>query len=412
MIDYPNNLNIIFNRLREHNATVIIVGGYVRDFLLSENTQDSKDIDIEIYNISSYEKLQNILKEFGEVNNVGKSFGVCKLCLESLDLDFTLPRIDSKVASGHKGFDVNIQKDLNFSEASSRRDFTINAIGYEVSKKKILDPHNGITDLNNKILKMVDAKTFVEDPLRVLRAVQFCARFELKMDKELFLQCLQMIKQNMLLELPKERVYAEIKKLLLKSKKPSIGLELLNELQALEYFSNKSFNLISLDALAKENITNIKTKETLMLALLCCELNQEQTQDFISNLSNEKELASRVTTLVVNLPIALKLSKKDFSDYELYKLATHVDIEEINILLKVIYGVDKKIFMRAKELNILNHKLPNIIKGRDLIALGLKESKNFKTILDAAYEAQMHKEFISYENGKKWLLANYIRLSV
>ncbi len=412
MIEYPNNLNIIFDRLREHNATVIIVGGFVRDFLLGKNTQDSKDIDIEIYNIASYEKLQNILKEFGKVNSVGKSFGVCKLCLESLDLDFTLPRLDSKVASGHKGFDIEIQKDLNFKEASSRRDFTINAIGFDVEKIEILDPHNGIVDLNNKTLRMVDAKTFVEDPLRVLRAVQFCARFELKMDEELFFICSNMIKKEMLLELPKERIYGEIKKLLLKSKKPSIGFELLNKLQALEYFSNKSFNLISLDALAKKNITNIKTKETLMLALLCCELKQEQIQDFISNLSNEKELASRVTTLVVNLPIALKLSKKDFSDYELYILATHVNIEEINILLKVIYGVDERIFLRAKELNILNHKLPNFIKGRDLIALGIKESKKFKTILDAAYEAQMHKEFSSYENGKKWLLANYLRLSI
>ncbi|WP_324171769.1 nucleotidyltransferase domain-containing protein [Sulfurimonas sp.] len=412
MIKYPNDLNIIFDRLREHNATIIIVGGYIRDFLLDANIQDSKDIDIEIYNISSYEKLQNILKEFGEVNNVGKSFGVCKLCLETLDLDFTLPRIDSKIASGHKGFDVKVLKDLNFKEASKRRDFTINAIGYNIATKEILDPHNGIADLKKKNLKMVDAKTFVQDPLRVLRAIQFCARFELKMDKELFLQCSKMIKQDMLLELPKERVYGEIKKLLLKSNKPSIGFELLNELQALEYFSKISFNFLSLDALAKENITKIKTKEILMLALICYKLNQEQTQDFISNLSNEKELAFRVTTLVVNLPIALKLSKKDFSDYELYKLATHINIEEINILLKVIYGVDKKIFMRAKELNILNHKLPNIIKGRDLIVLGLKESKNFKTILDAAYEAQMHNEFNSHENAKEWLLANYIRLSV
>ncbi|WP_321779577.1 CCA tRNA nucleotidyltransferase [Sulfurimonas sp.] len=410
MIDYPNYLNKIFYKLLQNNAHIIIVGGYVRDFLLHNNAQASKDIDIEIYNISSYEKLDTLLKEFGKVNSVGKSFGVCKLSLANIDLDFTLPRIDSKVASGHKGFEVEVKKDLDFSEASRRRDFTMNAIGFDVFKKEILDPHNGVKDLEKKILKMVDAKTFVDDPLRVLRAVQFCARFELKMDANLFNLCSQMIKKDMLLELPKERVYGEIKKLLLKSKRPSIGFKLLNKLKATIKIEANLFEV--LDALANENITNIKTKEVLMLVLLSYKQDLEQTKKFISKLSNEIKLASRVSALVVNLPLALDLTKKEFSDYEVFKLATLVNIEEIFTLLKVIYGVDNKLYLRAKELGILNTKLPAIIKGRDLISLGLNPSRKFKTILDASYDAQMQGVFQTSSEAKEWLLANHLRLSV
>jgi len=233
MIDYPNILDKIFDKLDKCNAKPIIIGGYIRDFLLHI---DSNDIDIEVYNISTFEKLENILKEFGDVISVGKSFGVCKLSLKDISLDFTLPRIDSKIESGHSGFSVKIQKNLDFVTATSRRDFTINAIGYDVLNKRILDPFNGIDDLKSKTLKMVDADSFIEDPLRVLRAVQFCARFNLKMDKELFLLSKRMVETNMLLELPKERIHEENKKLLLKSPSPSLGFRVLKELNALKYF--------------------------------------------------------------------------------------------------------------------------------------------------------------------------------
>ena len=103
MLDYPNKLNIIFDKLLINSIKPIIVGGFVRDFLLKI---DSKDIDIELYGISSFEKLEHILEEFGDVNSVGRSFGVCKLKVDDLDIDFSFPRIDSKIDKGHKGFDV------------------------------------------------------------------------------------------------------------------------------------------------------------------------------------------------------------------------------------------------------------------------------------------------------------------
>jgi tRNA nucleotidyltransferase (CCA-adding enzyme) len=412
MIEYPNILNKIFDKLDKNNAKPIIIGGYIRDFLLKTI---SDDIDIEVYNVSSFKKLEKLLKEFGSTNSVGKSFGVCKLKIDNLNLDFTLPRIDSKVASGHLGFNISIKENLDFTTATRRRDFTINAIGYDVIEKKILDPFNGIKDLKNKSLKMVNAETFIEDPLRVLRAVQFCSRFNLKMNKELYLLCKSMIDKNMLFELPKERIHEEIKKLLLKSDKPSLGFKLLKELGALKYFPNLQIlkdqrltnSLIALDKIAKLKITNKKTNEILMLTSLCYDFNPSNIKDFISKLSNDKELLNRISLLCENLDFVVNLHIDANYDYKLFKLSTKVSIKEITILSKSIYNVGDEIIKRAKELNILNEKMPAILMGRDLISLGITPSNKFSKILDDAYEAQMHKKFTSYDEGKKWLY-NYL----
>ena len=415
MLEYPNFLNKIFDKLEKNSVKSIIIGGFIRDSLLNIASQD---IDIEVYNVSSFKKLENLLKEFGSINSVGKSFGVCKLNINKYNLDFTLPRIDSKISSGHLGFDIEIDKNLDFTTASRRRDFTMNAIGYDVVNKKLLDPYGGIKDLSNKTLKMVDAKTFVEDPLRVLRAVQFCSRYELKMNNELFLLCKNMIEKNLLLELAKERIYEEIKKNLLKSKKPSLGFELLKKLDALKYFTNldllneKSWHrsMDAIDAIASLTITNKKRKEVLMLASICYTFNASQIESFISSLSNDKSLLKSITILCENLNTILDMSSNRFSNYDVLKLATYVNIEDLSILSDALFGVGKDVFAKAKELNVVNKKAPAILLGRDLISAGLKPSNEFSYILDSAYEAQIRGIFSSLVEAKEWLdnfLANH-----
>ncbi|EQB40234.1 hypothetical protein M947_02550 [Sulfurimonas hongkongensis] len=416
MIDYPNFLEKIFDKLKEKDAKAIIVGGYIRDTLLNFN---SNDIDIEVYNVESFEKLQNILKEFGNLNIVGKSFGVCKLKMQSYDLDFTLPRLDSKVASGHLGFDIKIDKNLDFSEAARRRDFSINAIGFDVHTKTLLDPYNGLEDLKNRTLKMVDAKTFIDDPLRVLRAVGFCSRYNFVMHKELFNLCFKMIKEDALQELPKERIYEEIKKTLLRSTKPSIGFWLLRELDALKYFKNldllnkKDWQLImdALDRFGSNKTTNTKTNEILMLAILCYRFDEVKAKEFITFMTDDKFLLKEVLTLLYSLSKFLELSfAKKISNYDIYKLATLVNIKNLCILGEVLFGVDKTIAAKAKELGVLEKKLKAILMGRDLVLLGLKPSADFSKILDASYEAQMREEFYSKDEALKWLkgyLFNY-----
>ncbi|AKF25138.1 hypothetical protein YH65_06820 [Sulfurovum lithotrophicum] len=229
----PQILETISKRVHEEGARAIVVGGSVRDHFLK---LPIKDYDIEVYGLTSLSDLEKILSEYGSVNHVGKSFGVLKFINEGDEYDFSFPRLESKTGKGHKGFDVRVDGKLDFKTAARRRDFTINAMGYEIEKKRFLDPFNAQNDIEHKIVRHIDDSSFVEDPLRVYRAVQFCARFGFSLAEETKVLCRQMTEKGMLEELPKERVYAEFKKLLLKAKKPSVGFELMRELGVLRYF--------------------------------------------------------------------------------------------------------------------------------------------------------------------------------
>lgn len=229
----PKIIETISKRLQEHNAKAIIVGGSVRDHFLK---LPSKDYDIEVYGLDDIEQLETILSKSGSVNLVGKSFGVLKFVYEKEEYDFSFPRIESKVEKGHRGFDVETDGSMTFKEAALRRDFTVNAMGYDIEKKAFLDPFNAQEDIDAHLLRHIDDKSFVEDPLRVYRAVQFCARFRYELAPETKKLCLNMVKEGLLEELPKERIYKEFVKLLLKSPKPSLGFELMRELDILRYF--------------------------------------------------------------------------------------------------------------------------------------------------------------------------------
>jgi len=411
MIDYPNKLNNLFDKLLNLNINPIIIGGYVRDFLLKIK---SKDIDIELYGISSFSKLEEILNEFGDVNSVGKSFGVCKLRVDDLDLDFSFPRIDSKIDKGHKGFEIKIDPKLDFKTAASRRDFTINAIGYDVQTKKILDPFNGREDLGNKILRAVDIEKFQDDPLRVLRAVQFSARFNLSVDNELFLICEKMVSSSLLNELPKERIFIEIKKLLLKSSSPSLGLILLKSLGGFNFIeefkslSSSDLNAVlkSIDKMASIKTTNDTTNTVLMLALLCYKFSLKNSESFLLKLTNDKSLTARVLSLTQHQK---SINFNSFIDYDIYLLATNVKVEEF-VLIHIataesdleLKNIDK-LKSRAKELGVLNMQAKAILLGKDILNLGIKPSKEFSKILDRAYLAQIRGNFKTKEEALLWL---------
>lgn len=405
MIRYPHKLDLIFDKLKNNGLRPVIVGGYIRDAILKIK---SKDIDIEIYGVLSFEKLQDLLKEFGSVNMVGKSFGVCKLKFEDYDLDFSLPRVDNKVGSGHKGFRVEINPTIDFKTATSRRDFTINSIGYDIIEKKILDPFGGVDDLKKRILKAVNLESFSQDPLRVLRAAQFCARFDLKIEDALFETCKNMVLKNMLAELPKERVFEEIKKLLLKSQKPSVGFELLREFGTNLYTKDAAVT----DEIAKRLTSNKQTNLVLMLAGLCHTMEQNEIENFLLQFTNEKEILKRVSELVLGYNKTITANVKNIDDYFLYKLAAAVSIEEFTILSFSICKANDKpkvcqitqiIEKRAKELAVFNKKLPPLLHGKELILCGLKPSPNFKKILEDAYEAQMHSIFQNHAEAMIWL---------
>jgi len=405
--DYPNKLEKIFEKLDKLGLQPIIVGGYIRDFYLHKS---SKDIDIEIYGLDSIEELSPILEEFGIVYEVGKSFGVCKLSFQGLDLDFSMPRIDNKTSSGHKGFEVITKKELDFKTAASRRDFTINTMGYDTKNKIFLDPFNGLVDLKANLLKMVDKNSFIEDPLRVFRAMGFVARFDLKVEQDTLDICRKMINKKMLNELSKERIYEELKKLFLKSKKPSLGFDFFKQIDGLNFFRQLKMtdalwekSMDSLDNFSSNTnlskLTDGKTNIKLLLVLLCYHLEQSNTISFIEQITNEKKVYIEVLELIKNVKILI--NKHD--TYTLRKIATNVVFSDVFQITDAL-GIDTlEIKNKVHELKIMTNSMPKLLQGRDLISLGLKPSPEFSKILELAYENQLDSKFDNKADAMVWL---------
>jgi tRNA nucleotidyltransferase (CCA-adding enzyme) len=223
-IELPPGLLRLLASLRAAGGTPYLVGGAVRDSLLG---LPIKDFDIEVFGLPA-ERLQPLLTQHGRVDAVGQAFRVFKLSgVEGTDgaLDVALPRRDSKTGPGHRGIEVEGDPGLSIEEAARRRDFTVNAMLYDPATGTLLDPWHGQGDLESRLLRAVDARTFGEDPLRALRAVQFAARYDLTVDPATAALCAAMP----LAELPAERIFGEIEKLLLRSRRPSRGLGLLKD---------------------------------------------------------------------------------------------------------------------------------------------------------------------------------------
>ncbi|MDQ5951897.1 MAG: hypothetical protein QG626_24 [Patescibacteria group bacterium] len=212
----------------------VIVGGYVRDLMLGKHP---KDADVEVYGVPPKQLHELVTKLFGHVDIVGQSFGVLKVLLApGYELDIAIPRKESKVGAGHKGFIIESDPGLSFREAARRRDFTMNAIALDPLTGLVHDPYGGLDDLAQDILRVVDESTFQEDPLRVFRGVQLSARLNATIEPRTMHLLKQMVSRGDLNELSKERVTDEWKKLLLKAKQPSKGLELMRELGIIQKY--------------------------------------------------------------------------------------------------------------------------------------------------------------------------------
>jgi tRNA nucleotidyltransferase (CCA-adding enzyme) len=220
----PSGLRRLLDALSAAGGRPFIVGGAVRDALLGLSV---KDFDVEVFGLST-PSLKAALAPLGSVNAVGEAFTVFKLAgLDGIEgaVDVSLPRRDSKIGKGHRGIAVQGDPGLAPEEAARRRDFTINAMLFDPSSAEILDFFGGRRDLGERVLRAVDPSRFGEDPLRALRAMQLAARYELTVEPETARLCASMP----LAELPAERVFGEIEKLLLTSPRPSLGLRLLRE---------------------------------------------------------------------------------------------------------------------------------------------------------------------------------------
>ena len=211
-------------KIASKGGRVYYVGGYVRDEILGK---PNKDIDIEIHNISQHD-LANILRQYGNVNEQGKSFGVLRV--GKYDIDISQPRREVKTGDKHTDFDVIVDPFMGTREAAKRRDFTMNALMKDVLTGDIIDHFGGLDDIKTKTIKHVDDNTFAEDSLRVLRAAQFSARFGFNIAPE----TKDIMRALDLSNLPRERVNEEMKKAMTKSEKPSVFFDALRETNQLD----------------------------------------------------------------------------------------------------------------------------------------------------------------------------------
>ncbi|QKF58573.1 CCA tRNA nucleotidyltransferase [Aliarcobacter lanthieri] len=394
-IDIPKILVDILNDLKSLGAKPILVGGCVRDSFLGKQI---KDYDIEIFDLNHIEIIQKCLEKYSSVKLVGKSFGVLTLKIDGYDFDFSLPRYEQKTGCFHQDFEVFTNANLSFKEASKRRDFTINAIGYDYFNNIFLDEFDGIEDLKNKKIKHINDTTFIEDSLRVYRAIQFASRFEFEIDKNTKKLCKKLVINNELKFLPKERVFEELKKLLLKSNRPSIGIKLLKEFNIMDFTTNAEI-IDNLAEILKDKDFDEFRKLYLFYSCLTKNLEDKELIKFLNSLTNDKKLIKEILLLQKSI---LTKDEKDIK-----RLSLKLKVEDLIVLNKAFKNdIAKEAETIAKNINILNTPLKALVIGKDLVALGFKPSQIFGDILDFAINLQIDRN-LTKEDILEEILMNF-----
>jgi len=452
-MNLPNELTRL---LREVPALsrAYLVGGCVRDSLLGIA---HKDFDLEVYGVG-YEELERGLSAHGRVDLVGKSFGVIKFTGQSGgQWDFSLPRRDSKMAAGHKGFEVEIEPDIDPQTAASRRDFTINALMFDPRTDEYLDFFGGQDDLQKGVLRHTSA-AFVEDPLRVLRGMQFAARFDLTPARETVELCRSIV--HTFPELAVERVGMEWFKWAVAGKRPSAGLRFLKdtgwlrhfpEIAALDgtpqdpewhpegdVFTHTCHCCDALAGLAEWCGADETTRRVVMFAVLAHDFAKPQTTHvaeregrqrivspgheeqggpladaFLARIDAPNEIKERVVPLVQHHLAHLQT----ISDRSVRRLANFLKpatIAELCLVMtadhfgrppkpRVIHEGVLELRAKAEELRLRDSAPKRLLQGRHLIARGMEPGKQFGTLLDEAFEAQLEGAFADLEGALKWL---------
>jgi len=424
----------IASAVRQEGGRALVVGGWVRDRLLGTA---STNVDLEVFGIPS-DRLRAILQSFGRVESVGASFQVYKLG----NIDVSLPRRESKSGRGHRGFEVTGDPSMSIEEAARRRDFTINAISWDPLTKEYLDPFGGRQDLETRLLRVVDPATFPDDSLRVLRAVQFAARFDLTLDE----QGRDICRAIPLDDLPAERIWGEFEKLLF-AERPSIGFrlaldlgvtqKLFPELHALvgcpqepEWHPEGDVWVHTLQVVdqARLRIDDLPRPQRIavLLGAVCHDFGKPATTAFldgrIRSIDHEEQGVAPASTFLDRLNVnsidgydvrrqvlgftaqhlkpGMWFKTRDaVGDGAFRRLAQKVDLELLARLAKSdclgrapgVFNCDAMDWFleRARALGVDRRPPAPMLLGRHLLALGLKPGPEIGKILNAVYEQQL-----------------------
>jgi tRNA nucleotidyltransferase (CCA-adding enzyme) len=457
----PAFVTAIASGVRDAGGRAFVVGGWVRDRLLNSIREPERprpeagslksDIDLEVFGIAA-DALPGLLASFGRVEAVGQSFPVYKVVgPDGVAIDVALPRRESKQGRGHKGFEVRGDPFMAFDEAARRRDFTINAISWDPLSGDYVDPVNGRADLERRLLRAVDPATFGDDSLRAVRAVQFAARFEFTLDQKTAELC----RQIRLDDLPAERIWGELEKLLLQAARPSIGFALARDLGLLEQVLAEMVPLIGCEQepewhpegdvwihtlmvidRARELNDDLERPRLLavMLGAICHDLGKPSTTAFIDgrirSLDHEQagvaptisllnrlnvhtidgfDVRQQVIGLVAHhLKPGMLQKAANVGDGAFRRLAQKVDLELLARLARADCLGRTGTFdcsamdwflSRARTLGVEHRPPAPLLLGRHLLELGLPPGPRVGDVLKQVYEKQLDGEITSVEEG-------------
>jgi len=453
----------ILKEIEKDGGVPYLVGGSIRDLILNRSL---KDIDIEIHKLT-LDDLQKCLGQFGEVKLVGKQFGVLRI--GGFDVDWSIPRKDSK---GRRP-EVELDPDMSIKDACLRRDVTINAMAIDLrfllkdakGKLEILDPYEGLQDLQAKKLRMVDEELFLDDPLRFYRVMQFVGRFEMNPDEKLT----QICKKMSLNGVARERIYEELQKLFLKSRRPSLGIRWLKEIGRLQEIMPEVYALIgveqrkdyhpegnvfehtmqALDAAAvlekyeeSEEISKNAEKLMIMFAVLCHDFGKVETVDdklqaighekigvdiavkFLRRFTDNSFLIKSIKKLVEYhlLPLNFLDQKAGLKAYKrlAVKLAPEVTLRKLalvalsdkrgrnkenNVLLECGEDEFKEFMNNVKEALLEKGPEKPVLLGRHLFGI-VPPGPEMGKLLKKAYEIQLEEGIKDVEELKNRVLRN------
>lgn len=419
----------IAKRIAAAGGQAFLVGGAVRDSFFGKK---SKDLDIEVFGLDA-ETLTGILQEFGRVSQVGTSFGVIKLTTKTDDFDFSLPRRESKAGKGHKGFVVEFDPSITPREAARRRDFTFNAMSQDILTGKVIDFFGGQQDIENRIARAT-SRFFGDDPLRVLRGMQFSGRFGLKVEQETAKMCRSL--KSEFHTLPVERIWIEWQKWAAKSVKPSMGLRFLVDTGWIEFFPEIArlqgveqdkvwhpegdvfeHTCMVVDSLAGQGAV-------LVFAGLCHDMGKVETTEhkagriishghaaagaeiartFMARIGAPKDITEKVVALVKEHMV------REVTKRSVLRLAHRLAPATIEMLAKVMQAdsvaksvgqsVHSEMLAMARAQQVQESAPKPIIMGRHLIDMGMTPGREFGKILSRAFQAQIDGVFDSVESG-------------
>lgn len=457
MAKIPEVIQGVLQRIKACGGRSFFVGGYVRYTLGGPET---KDYDIEVFGVQP-EKLRSIIEfctshgiDEASFSEVGKAFGVFKVVVDGIEFDFSLPRRDNNVGVGHKDFNIVVDPDMQIAEAAKRRDFTMNAIYMNTENGALIDPYGGIDDfVIYKVLRPVDPATFVEDPLRALRAFRFLSQLDLTASDSLVDTCSKMVES--LRSLPKERVWEEWKKWSL-SVHPEKGILFLRDTGLL---SGLYPEISSLEGVVQDVnhhpegdvlihtyhvLSNVRTnpfddRSLACFAALCHDFGKVSTtivdeagkitayghQDagvapatsFLDSIGAPYGLTKKVEPLIKEHMVCAELGSIEVTPRIVRRLANRLypaTINDLSILVEAdISGRPPKpygqhptmltILRVSQELGVTHDVVTPIIMGRHLIDFGMKPDPIFKKILASCFEAQLDGVFHNFEEGRIFL---------